>query len=81
MDLVAAILGGAVVVTVAMAFYRSIGATGQARREALAELDGQYLIVAISRGRMVLEYEGFLRLRGPDAVLDKGERQIFVPLI
>ncbi len=80
MDLVPAILAGAAVVVVAMAFYRSTRATGQARREALAELDGQYLVVALSRGRMVLEEEGFLRLRGRDAVLDTGEREIFVPL-
>ncbi len=73
-----AILAGAVVVTVAMAFYRSTRATLRARSEALAELDGQYLAVALNRGRMVLEEEGFLRLKGRDAILDTGEREIFV---
>ena len=36
------------------------------------------LVAAILGGAVVVK--GFLRLNGPDAVLDTGEREIFVPL-
>lgn len=73
-------LGGALLVAVVIASYWSNRAAGQARRGALAKLDGQWLIVALSRGRMVIEEEGFLSFDGHHAVLDTGERAIYVPL-
>lgn len=80
-DLLQAIAGGAVVLAAVMAFYRSSRATGRARREALDELDGQWLMVGLSRGKgLLLEEEGFFRLESGAAVLDTGERVIYVPL-
>ncbi len=81
MDVVVAVLGGVVGLAIVTAFYLSNQATGRARRGALADLDGQFVILGLSRGKgLIVEEEGFLQLDDGAASLEVGERVISVPL-